>query len=1123
MSRLPSSAQFHKSKTLNDKYLLGDEIGKGAYGRVYKGLDLNNGDFVAIKQVGLENIPNEDLASIMVLEGLVYLHEQGVIHRDIKGANILTTKEGLVKLADFGVATKMTEADTKASVVGTPYWMAPEIIEMSGVTAASDIWSVGCTVIELLTCVPPYYDLQPMPALFRIVQDEGPPIPEGLSPAITDFLVQCFQKDAKSRPDAKKLMSHEWIRTSHRMLQRSLQRDGGHISNVPEVSTVVERTIEDVKLDDCAAGTTCSLATPSSAPPSPPVGRNEDGGAGAKEGAGAGAGAGTGGRQAEHPGMRDLPWGAHKSLAKVARSARTAGKDSGAVGVTGGPGPPDDAASPHGGSAAAEEVVVIAGHSSGIPRSSSSLRLNEDTLAAAPAAPTGNGAAVHPAPQKENGARPARRGRDLKSYEDKEGDRDVEEMLASCSISGSSVDKRGAGAGAGAGSAGLVRQLRRRMEHRRAVARAALEGSREDDDPFVLAMEALPNDVPEGGEAAVVSQDQLHRQTGEVARLMADLDPQQPEELSLAACQQLLDMGRDNPLHTAHAMTSHSVVPLAELMEASNSHEVVQAGLELVALLGAHHTQFLEDLCMSGLIPTVLVLAGAERSRSEIRMQAASVVHLLCHTSELALHMFVACRGLPVLVSFLETDTSKHRELVRIGLEGMARLVEQRCAAPRSDLCCILAKSGALLRLANTLHSLCSPVDPLGLPGLGSKSRTLPEGGEKGAPLVRGLSVDAVPTHRRGTRGSSGGSMGGGPTDFTYPIMPVAPPPSSRSGSGGFGVEPVLSEEERLAFMGRAAGLLLAMVRGDDVVKVHMCSQSFLKRLLDLLDKLPPTMLLKILRCIKQLSADPNALEPLQRADAIRKLVPFLEQRPGGNTSEIHSQVLSALYNLCKINRKRQDTAAEAGIVAPLMQLVAQASPLRQLALPLLCDMAHASRATREVLRHNHGIELYLSLLGDDFWAATALDSLATCLAQDTEQRRVEHRLLKRDALDALVAFFRAASGPSFAHILEPYLKMITRSVRLNSALAVSGLTPLLVSRLDHKDAIARLNLLKMIKAVYEHHPRPKQLIADHDLPRKLQQMMDDHREGGERSGGQVLVKQMASSLLKGLHINTVL
>jgi serine/threonine protein kinase len=87
-----------------------------------------------------------------VLQGLVYLHEQGVIHRDIKGANILATKEGLVKLADFGVATK-TSALSDVAVVGSPYWsivprddgelivVAPEVIELTGATPASDIWS----------------------------------------------------------------------------------------------------------------------------------------------------------------------------------------------------------------------------------------------------------------------------------------------------------------------------------------------------------------------------------------------------------------------------------------------------------------------------------------------------------------------------------------------------------------------------------------------------------------------------------------------------------------------------------------------------------------------------------------------------------------------------------------------------------------------------------------------------------------------------------------------------------------------------------------------------------------------------------------------------------------------
>ena len=118
-----------------------------------------------------------------LLKGLPYLHDHGFSRHDIERDNSLTTKDGTVKLADFGVSTStLAGPDKEAQVVGTPYWMAPEIIQLSGATSASDIWSVGCTVIELLQGKPPYHNLAAMPALFAIVNDDHPPLPEGVSP-----------------------------------------------------------------------------------------------------------------------------------------------------------------------------------------------------------------------------------------------------------------------------------------------------------------------------------------------------------------------------------------------------------------------------------------------------------------------------------------------------------------------------------------------------------------------------------------------------------------------------------------------------------------------------------------------------------------------------------------------------------------------------------------------------------------------------------------------------------------------------------------------------------------------------------------------------------------------------
>ncbi|KAF9947129.1 hypothetical protein BGZ70_002861, partial [Mortierella alpina] len=248
-------------------------MGRGQFGSVYKALNLVTGQMVAVKRIKIDGLKENQMDMLMqevdllkslahpsivkyegfimtygylniilefvengsllttlksfgtfpeklvvayvvkILEGLVYLHGKQVVHCDLKAANILTTKNGNVKLSDFGVSLnlKVKESDFGA-VAGTPNWMAPEVIELKGASPASDIWSLGCTIVEMLTGRPPYADLLAMTTLFRIVEDERPPLPSNLSVDLLDFLCQCFQKDPTRRPSAGTLGRHVWIK-----------------------------------------------------------------------------------------------------------------------------------------------------------------------------------------------------------------------------------------------------------------------------------------------------------------------------------------------------------------------------------------------------------------------------------------------------------------------------------------------------------------------------------------------------------------------------------------------------------------------------------------------------------------------------------------------------------------------------------------------------------------------------------------------------------------------------------------------------------------------------------------------------------------------------------------------
>ncbi|KAJ4463244.1 hypothetical protein C8J55DRAFT_594221 [Lentinula edodes] len=258
---------------VNNKWIKGALIGVGSFGKVYPGMDASTGRLMAVKQVELPNgsapnlerkqsmltalqheiellqnlqhdnivrtfflshcmspniyVPGGSVTALLrnygafeetlvsnfprqLSQGLNYLHERGIIHRNIKGANILVDNKGGVKISDFGISKKV-DVLHRPSLQGSVFWIVPEVVKQSAHTQKADIWSVGCLVVEMLTGEHPWAQLTQMQVIFKIGSSAKATIPSDISSEAYNFLTRTFDVDYEARPSASELLQHPFI------------------------------------------------------------------------------------------------------------------------------------------------------------------------------------------------------------------------------------------------------------------------------------------------------------------------------------------------------------------------------------------------------------------------------------------------------------------------------------------------------------------------------------------------------------------------------------------------------------------------------------------------------------------------------------------------------------------------------------------------------------------------------------------------------------------------------------------------------------------------------------------------------------------------------------------------
>ncbi|OCT51556.1 Cytokinesis protein sepH [Cladophialophora carrionii] len=1159
-------------------YQLGDCLGKGAFGSVYRALNWGTGETVAVKQIKLADLPKSELRVIMleidllknldhpnivkyqgfvktpdtlniileycengslhsisknfgrfpenlvalymsqVLQGLVYLHDQGVIHRDIKGANILTTKQGLVKLADFGVASRTTGLH-EASVVGTPYWMAPEVIELTGATTASDIWSLGCTVIELLDGKPPYHNLQPMPALFRIVNDDHPPLPQGASPAVMDFLMQCFQKDPNLRVSAKKLLKHPWI--------VSAKRSG---SEKPKNATEYDEAVKSVQewneaLKDSPNGSLVRKPSNASTASPVPVARdmlrsaksqtkspipllNKDNNATKfcsledddnwDNDFATAISAST--FQLPHLRPHDNFGGMLSSerLKSFATIESTWGKENEFV---------EDkdstlkAVSPL--EVDVDKTVRLATtttkkrpevrharHKSEIPPKTRTKPAATPRKASLPS--TRQPVDVHkmkPAQTRTQQHEPPTRRFRESSIEDfsdivqgnelaldtklglmRLDNQAPSKILESPSVTDLIQSMRPPKAG---GSLKRQPAPNNRLSMRRTRSSIEIqrfaENEQDEDfsDVFGQSSAVLEKAASEDGSELMLS--------SKISNLswLPDAEDEDDPFAQLEEGLPEVDL-ESNIARDKHARLRTEVEALVgQLKVLQEDDALLQISEDLINYFGIFSETKSVIISAHGLLPILEILEDC--MRLDIVLNLLKIVNAIIFNDEDVKENLCFVGGIPKINKFA---SKKFPREIRLEAAGF---VKQMYEASNLILQ-MFVSAGGLTVLVDFLEDDYDDDRELVLIGVnGIWSVFELQGSTPKNDFCRILSRNSVLE----------------PLSLVLNRVLMEP-----SDSG---------EQKELADLceGRIASIFFVFSQAENYVKELVAERTVLHRVLKNLKRMAPAHQVTMLKFIKNLSMLSTTLDALHNSNAIDVLSELLSNNMNKpHFREMSNQILNTIYNLCRLSKRRQEDAALVGIIPILIKIVKQEkTPVKEFALPILCDMAHSTRAARRELWQNKGLAFYVSLLSDPYWQVTALDAIFTWLQEETA--RVEDHLLEnQNFISAIVAALTSSKSTSFENLLEPLQKLLRLSPPLAASMARSSqLFDTLGQKLGHNKPAIRLNLLRIIGSICDSTEEGFFLLEQYSLYDVIREL--------SYSDSAVLVRSMAGELIR--------